>query len=121
MLVDLSANENIALILEYHYHYSIKDATNYADKLLEKCGYKDIADKRPFGLSKIEKFIIQFIRAYVSPKKKIAIIKPFSMLEKVEDLSTLIKIADILDEKDIQIIDTTIHKYYEESKCLTIK
>ena len=121
MLVDLSVNENIALILEYHYRYSIKKATIYTDKLLEKCGYKEIADKRPFRLSKKDKFIIQFIRAYVSPKEKIAVIKPFSMLEKVEDLSTLTKIADILDEKDIQIIDTTIHKYYEENKCLTIK
>lgn len=121
MLVDLSVNENIALILEYHYKYSIKDATVYTDKLLEKCGYKSIGGKKPFRLSKKEKFIIQFIRAYVSPKEKIAIIKPFSMLEKIEDLSILIKIADIFDEKNIQIVDTTIHKYYEENKCLIIE
>ncbi len=121
LLVDLSTNENISLILEYHYKYSIKDATIYTDKLLEKCGYKNITDKRPFKLTKEEKLIIQFIRAYVSPKEKIAIVKPFSMLDKVEDLSTLIKIADILNEKDIQIVDTVIHKYYEENRCLTIK
>ncbi len=121
MLVDLSVNENIALILEYHYRYSIKEATIYTDKLLEKCGYKEITDKRPFKLNKKEKFITQFIRAYVSPKEKIAIVKPFSMLEKIEDLSTLIKLANTLNEKEIQIVDTAIHKYYKENKCLTIK
>ncbi len=121
MLVDLSVNENIALILEYHYKYSIKNATIYTNKLLEKCGYKKIADKRPFSLNKKEKFISQIIRAYVSPKEKIAVIKPFSMIERAEDLSTLIKIADILDEKEIQIFDTTVHKYYKENRCLTIK
>jgi len=121
LLVDLSANENIALILEYHYKYSINDATIYTDKLLEKCGYKKIANKRPFKLNKKEKFIAQFIRAYVSPKEEIAIVKPFSILDNIEDLSTLIKIADILNEKNIQIVDTTIHKYYEENRCLTIK
>ena len=121
LLVDLSANENIALILEYHYRYSVKNATIYTDNLLEKCGYIEISSKRPFRLNKKEKFIIQCIRAYISPKDKIAIIKPFSMLDKVEDLSYLTKLADILDEKEMQIVDTAIHKYYEENTCLTIE
>jgi len=121
LLVDLNVNENIALILEYHYKYSIKNATIYTNQLLKKCGYLKIENSKPFELNKKDKFIIQYIRAYVSPKEKIAIVKPFSMLERVEDLSYVIKLVDILNEKEIQIIDTAIHKYYEENRCLTIE
>jgi len=121
LLVDLNASENIALILEYHYKYSVKKAIKYSKNLLEKCGYKEISDKKPFELNKKNKFIVQFLRAYVSPREKIAVIKPFSILDKVEDLSYLIEITDILDEKKIQIVDTTTHKYYKENKCLIIK
>ncbi len=121
LLVDLNVNENIALILEYHYRYSVKNATIYTNQLLEKCGCLEMANMRPFKLSKKDKFIIQCIRAYVSPKDKIAIVKPFSMLERVEDLSYITKLADILNEKEMQIIDTAIHKYYEENTCLTIE
>ena len=121
LLVDLSVNENIALILEYHYKYSVKNATIYTNQLLKKCGYIELSNKRPFKLNKKDKFIIQCIRAYVSPKDKVAIIKPFSMLDRVEDLSYITKLADILDEKEMQIVDTAMHRYYKENKCLTIE
>ncbi len=121
LLVDLNANENIALILEYHYRYSIKNATIYADELLKRCEHHKLSDKRVFELDKRDRFIIQYIRAYVSPKDKIAIVKPFSMLDRVDDLSYIKKLVDILDEKETEIVDTTIHQYYKESRCLIIK
>jgi len=117
LLVDLDTNENISLILEYHYKYSIDNATEYTNELLKKCGYLHLAQKRPFELNKKDKLIIRYLRAYVSPKEKIAIIKPFSMLNHVDDLSYLEELVDILNEKKMQIVDTTMHKYYKENRC----
>lgn len=121
LFVDLNINENISLILKYHYRYSVNKAYEYTNELLEKCGCIDLAQKRPFELSKKDKFIIQYIRAYVSPKEKIAVVKPFSMLNRVEDLSYLEELVDILDEKETYILDTMLQNYYKENKCLTIK
>ena len=121
LLVELSANENISLILKCHYRFSIKKAEKESKKLLQKCGYEEINDKKPFKLTKKEKLIVQYIRAYVSKFDKIAVIKPFSLIESIGDIEELYKLSKIFEDKEMEILDTLKHDFYEEKRCHIIK
>jgi len=74
----------------------------------------------PFEIDKKDRLLIQFLRAYVSNCEMITIIKPFSMIDKIEDIDYIIKLSNKFD-KTIQIADIALHNYYKENKCLIIK
>ncbi len=117
LLVELSANENISLILKCHYGYSVKKAKKATSKLLKECGYEDIEDKKPFEMIKKEKLAIQYIRAYVSKFDDIAVIKPLSIVDRVEDIEEIFRLKGILEDKDVCILDTVKHDFYKDKTC----
>jgi len=121
LLTELNANQNISLLLKYHYRIGVQKAHDKVLDILKECRYEKLSDKRLFELNKKERFIIQFIRAYVSKFDKIAIIKPFSMLSHREDLSEILSLSSILSEKEIEILDTRKYDFYKDKKCLIIK
>jgi len=121
LLVELSAQENLSLILKYHEKISVKKADILIKELLKDMGLGKLRDKKPFELNKLEKVSIQLIRAYISPFEKICIIKPFSMLNRVEDLSYIITLSEKFDKKEVSVLDTHLHNFYKESRCLTIR
>jgi len=120
LLSELTVTQNISLILEYHNRFNIKKSKKITSNLLQKSGLEELRDKLPFEIGKKDRLLIQFLRAYVSSCEMITIIKPFSMIDKIEDIDYIIKLSNIFNKR-IQIVDTTLHNYYKENKCLIIK
>ncbi len=121
LLTELSALDNISLMLKYHFNMSVNKAEKYVCELMKRVELENLCYKRPYALSKIDKAFVQYIRAYVSPFDKIAIIKPFSMLDKIEHLEMIIDLSQKLNDKKIKIFDTDIHGYYKGERCHIIK
>ncbi len=121
LLVELSVIENISLLLKYHNNIKVKLAEKSVSELLLRCGYEYIGRKKPFDLNKKDKMIAQYLRAYISTFDTIAIIKPFSMLNRIEDINHIIELSSILDDKKVEILDTLQHDFYKDNQCLTIK
>ncbi len=121
MLVELTALENLSLILKYHEKISVKKADILIKELLKDMGLSKLCDKKPFELNKLEKVSIQLVRAYISPFEKICIIKPFSMLNRVEDFSRILTLSETFDKKEVTVLDTYLHNFYKESRCLTTR
>jgi len=118
LLRDLSVIENIALMLEYNKNYSISKAEQAVFKLMKRFQIEGIKDKRVYELSKKDILIIKYLRAYVSSFDAILVVKPFSMLDNVEDIDVLFKLFNIFNDKMTKIIDLNSNQYYRDKNVI---
>jgi len=114
----LSVIENIALMLEYNKNYSISKAEQAVFKLMERFQIEGIKDKRVYELNKKDILIIKYLRAYVSSFDAILVVKPFSMLDNVEDIDVLFKLFNIFNDKMTKIIDINSNQYYRDKNVI---
>ena len=115
--------ENIAIIKEVKELMSTKEAHGLALDLLKKINLENISAKRTTTCSAQEEFYVMFIRALMTRERTIIIQRPFSIINNLRDINTLIKNIEILNkDKDIIILDTIINKiHYKECSCSMIK
>ena len=114
LLRDLNVIENIALILEYHDKISIKKAQSCVNDLLKRCGADILRYKKVYELDKKDTIVIKYIRAYMSSLEIILIDRPFSMLDKMEDMKSIFELNEVLDDKATQIVDLKSNGYYKD-------
>jgi len=118
LLRDLSVIENIALMLEYNKNYSISKAEQAIFKLMKRFQIEGIKDKRVYELNKKDILIIKYLRAYVSSFDTILVVKPFSMLDNVEDLDVLFELFNIYNDKMTKIVDLNSNQYYRDNNVI---
>ena len=118
LLRDLSVLENIALMLEYHKSYSISKAQQAVLKLMERSQTVGIKDKMVHELSKRDILIAKYLRAYVSSFDIILIVKPFSMLDNIDDIEVLFELFNIFNDKMTKIVDLNSNQYYREKNVI---
>ncbi len=118
LLRDLNVIENIALILEYHDKISIKKAQSCVNDVLKRCGADILSYKKVYELDKKDSIIIKYIRAYMSNFEIILIDRPFSMLDKMEDMQSIFELSEVLDDKAAQIVDLKSNEYYKDKYVL---
>ena len=118
LLRDLSAIENIALMLEYNKNYSINKAEQAIFKLMKRFQIEGIKDKRVYELNKKDILIIKYLRAYVSSFDAILVVKPFSMLDNVEDIDVLFELFNIYNDKMTKIVDLNSNQYYRDNNVI---
>ena len=118
LLRDLSVIENIALMLEYNKNYSISKAEQAIFKLMKRFKIEGIKDKRVYELNKKDILIIKYLRAYVSSFDTILVVKPFSMLDNVEDLDVLFELFNIYNDKMTKIVDLNSNQYYRDNNVI---
>jgi ABC-type polar amino acid transport system ATPase subunit len=78
--VNLSAQDNIALIPLYQKDLSARKAAQEAIALLEQLGFSGLAPKREADMSPAEKFITQLARAIMLKRPRLIIDRPGAML-----------------------------------------
>lgn len=81
--VNLSAQENIALIPLYQKHLGTAEAAKEAGALLAQLGFADVAPKRESDMSAAEKFVTQLARALMLKRSRLVIDRPGAMLYDV--------------------------------------
>ncbi len=118
LLRDLNVIENIALILEYHDKISIKKAQSGVNDILKRCGADILSYKKVYELDKKDSIIVKYIRAYMSNFEIILIDRPFSMLDKMEDIQSIFELSEVLDDKAAQIVDLKSNEYYKDKYVL---
>jgi len=105
-------------MLEYHENYSINKAKQTVFKLMERCQIYNIKDKRVHELNKRDILIVKYLRAYVSSFNTVLIVKPFSMLDSVEDIEVLSELFNILNDKMTKIVDLNSNQYYRDKNVI---
>lgn len=78
--VNLSAQDNIALIPLYQKDLSARKAVQEAIALLDQLGFAGLAPKREADMSPAEKFITQLARAIMLKRPRLIIDRPGAML-----------------------------------------
>ena len=114
LLRDLNAVENVALVLEYHKKIPIKKAEEIVFELFKRCNIDDIGYRRIYEIDRKDILILKFLRAYVSYFSEILIVKPFSMLDKMEDMDRLFELFNMLNDKMVIVADLKSNRYYED-------
>jgi len=117
-LRDLSVVENIALMLEYNNNYSINKAEKTVFRLMKRFQIEGIKDKRVYELNKKDILIVKYLRAYVSSFDTILIVKPFSMLDNIEDIEVLFEMFNIFSDKITKIVDLDSNQYYRDKNVI---
>jgi ABC-type lipoprotein export system ATPase subunit len=81
--VNLSAQENVALIPLYQKDLSAPQAAQEANVLLGQLGFPELAPKREADMSAAEKFITLLARAIMLKRSRLIIDRPGAMLYDV--------------------------------------
>lgn len=115
--------ENIAIIKEVHEYFKTKDAQNLASEYLKKIGAENIALYRIEQCNQLEIFYVMFIRALMSKRENIIIVKPFSLINNLINIHTICDIMNkVNNNKNIFIFDSLANEiHYKGYPCLTIK
>jgi ABC-type lipoprotein export system ATPase subunit len=123
LISNLNMIENIALIKEVHEFLNTKDAQEIADEYLSKIDLSNIALNRIEQCTQLETFYVMFIRALMSKRKNIIIIKPFSLINNLINIHTISDVINkINNEKNIFSFDSVSNEmHYKGYPCLTIK
>ncbi len=79
---------------------------------------ESIKDKRVYELNKKDILIIKYLRAYVSCFDTILIVKPFSMLDNVQDIEVLFELFNIFNDKITKIADLDSNQYYRKKNVI---
>lgn len=103
-------------MLEYNNNYSISKAEKTVFNLMKKFQIEGIKDKKVYELNKKDILIIKYLRAYVSSFETILVVKPFSVLDKVEDIEVLFELFNIFNDKMTKIIDLNSNQYYKNAQ-----
>ncbi|WP_331774800.1 hypothetical protein [Sulfurospirillum sp. 1612] len=121
LLANLTVIDNIALILEYHNRCSVNVAIIKVMELLKKCHIETIRDKKPHQLSRKDIIKVKYLRAHVSDYNMIVIDRPFMILDEHNDIDCIFEMFELLDEKDVEIVDLESNHYYKDKQCHIIK
>jgi ABC-type arginine transport system ATPase subunit len=78
--VNLTAQDNIALIPLYQKDMSTSQAAKETGELLGQLGYADLAPKRESDMSPAEKFVTQLARAIMLKRPRLVIDRPGALL-----------------------------------------
>jgi len=123
LISNLDMIENIALIQEVHHALSIKKADAAALENLKKLNLESIARKRVTHCSANEILYVMLIRALMMPQKRILLQTPYSIVNNLGDIKTILSNISKLDNfKEILILDVLTNKYhYEGVQCTIVK
>jgi len=116
--------ENIALIQEVHAQMPTKQAQDLAKQYLLKIELESIGTKRINQCSSVEIFYIMCIRALMMEEKKIIIKTPYTLVENLRDIASVLdNIAKLnYENKEILILDTQNNQiHYKGCQCNIVK
>jgi len=115
--------ENIAIIKEVHELKATVDAQEEATQYLKKIHLESIGTNRLTQCSELEIFYIMLIRALMTKEMNAIISAPFSLINNLREVKTLLKNIEILNNgKNILILDINSNEsHYIGSSCTIIR
>jgi len=98
LISNLNVLHNIALIKEYHYHMSRKEAETLSLQYLEKMNLASIAYKRNPALTYEERFCAMLLRAVMVEDNIVVIDRPFKIMPDIQDSRFINRILNAVDD-----------------------
>lgn len=97
LLSNLTAIDNIALILRFHTKNSDQQIYNLLNGLFKDMGIEEIKCLKPSFIDEQTIFVVKLLRAAMMPDSVILIDRPFFMIKNMADIKPVREMLALLD------------------------
>lgn len=113
LISNLTVWENVALVKQYHHHFSKRAARALILRYLARIGLASVAQVRDSELSEEQRFSVMILRSVMIPDAIVLIDRPFNVLPASVDASLIFNVLNLLDDLYIQcyIFDYTLNQH----------